>query len=88
MARASRGYRSGVEQEPLFSTEQGSAGALIPPRPSLKSRDRGTPVESDLAPMVMATVHPSSILRSDNREAEMQLFVEDLRRVAEALRAG
>jgi uracil-DNA glycosylase len=52
------------------------------------SRDRGTPVESDLAPVVMATVHPSSILRSDNREAEMQLFVEDLRRVAEALQAG
>jgi DNA polymerase len=52
------------------------------------SRDRGVAVESDLAPVVMATVHPSSILRSDNREQELELFVEDLRRVAEALRAA
>ena len=51
------------------------------------SRDRGVPVESDLAPVVMATVHPSSILRSENREEETALFVEDLRRVAEALRS-
>jgi uracil-DNA glycosylase len=52
------------------------------------SKDRGVPVESDLAPVVMATVHPSSILRSDDREAEMAMFVEDLRRVAQALRAA
>ena len=52
------------------------------------SKQRGVPVESDVAPVVMATVHPSSILRSDDREAEMALFVEDLRRVAEALRAA
>jgi uracil-DNA glycosylase len=51
------------------------------------SKDRGVPVESDLAPVVMATVHPSSILRSDDRDAEMALFVEDLRRIAAALRA-
>jgi uracil-DNA glycosylase len=51
------------------------------------SKDRGVPVESDLAPVVMATVHPSSILRSDERDAEMALFVEDLRRIAAALRA-
>ena len=52
------------------------------------SKQRGVPVESDVAPVVMATVHPSSILRSDDREAEMALFVEDLRRAAEALRAA
>ena len=52
------------------------------------SKQRGVPVESDLAPVVMATMHPSSILRSDNREAEFALFVEDLSRVAEALRAA
>jgi uracil-DNA glycosylase family protein len=51
------------------------------------SKERGVPVESELAPVVMATVHPSAILRSDDREAEMGLFVEDLRRVAEVLRA-
>jgi uracil-DNA glycosylase len=52
------------------------------------SKERGVPVESDLAPVVMATVHPSSILRSENREQELALFVEDLRRVAEALRTA
>jgi uracil-DNA glycosylase family protein len=52
------------------------------------SKQRGVPVDSDLAPVVMATVHPSAILRSDDREAEMAMFVEDLRRVAEALRAA
>lgn len=52
------------------------------------SKDRGVPVESDLAPVVMATVHPSSILRSENREEETALLVEDLRRVAEALRSA
>jgi uracil-DNA glycosylase family protein len=51
------------------------------------SRDRGVPVESDLAPVVMATVHPSSILRADDREQEMAMFVEDLRRLAQTLRS-
>ena len=42
---------------------------------------RGVPVESPLAPVVLATVHPSSILRvkeSEDRELEMNKFVEDL----------
>ena len=52
------------------------------------SKDRGQPVESDLAPVVMATVHPSSILRSDNREAEFALLVEDLKQVADAVRTA
>jgi uracil-DNA glycosylase family protein len=49
------------------------------------SKDRGVPVESELAPVVMATVHPSSILRADDRETEMAMFVEDLKQVAKAL---
>jgi uracil-DNA glycosylase family protein len=49
------------------------------------TRERGRPVESDLAEQVLATVHPSSILRSDpeTREREYAAFVEDLRVVAE-----
>jgi uracil-DNA glycosylase family protein len=46
---------------------------------------RGVPVESDLAPTVIATVHPSSILRAPDEEARrqaMQDFVADLRAVA------
>jgi DNA polymerase len=46
---------------------------------------RGELVESPLAPNVLATVHPSSILRSDNREAEFAAFVDDLRKVPELL---
>jgi hypothetical protein len=42
-----------------------------------------------LAPYVMATVHPSSLLRapdSETREREMVRFVADLSLVAEVLR--
>ena len=48
------------------------------------SRDRGKPVESALAPHVIATVHPSSILRAQDdqsRQSQMESFVEDLRQV-------
>jgi uracil-DNA glycosylase family protein len=48
---------------------------------------RGQPLESDLAPVVVATIHPSAILRgsdSDAREAQRELFTEDLRVAAEA----
>ena len=51
------------------------------------TRERGRPVESDLAAHVIATVHPSSILRSDpeTREQEYAAFVEDLKVVAQFL---
>jgi uracil-DNA glycosylase len=54
------------------------------------TQQRGTLVESPLAPMVMATVHPSSILRArgdESRRVEMKRFVEDLRAAADALSA-
>ena len=48
------------------------------------SRQRGEPVDSDLAEHVLATVHPSSILRADpdQREREYAEFVRDLKTVA------
>lgn len=52
------------------------------------TQQRGRPVESDLAPLVTATIHPSAILRArteDDRQAERHAFTEDLRVVAEAL---
>ncbi len=51
------------------------------------SVDRGRPVESKLAPVVLATVHPSALLRADDdvRDQEIGRFTEDLRRAAEAL---
>ena len=47
---------------------------------------RGRPVESDVAPFVTATIHPSAILRArddDTRHAERRAFTEDLRAVAD-----
>jgi uracil-DNA glycosylase family protein len=51
------------------------------------SRQRGELVESDLAENVIATVHPSSILRADDetREREYRELVRDLQKVAELL---
>ncbi len=49
------------------------------------SRDRGQFFESELGPLVMATVHPSAILRSDDRPGEMRAFIADLRPAAEKL---
>jgi DNA polymerase len=49
------------------------------------TKARGRVVESDLAPKVLATVHPSSILRADDRKTQMRLFVEDLQVVAKLL---
>jgi len=50
--------------------------------------DRGAFVTSPLAPLVMATVHPSSILRApddETRRDELKRFTADLRKVARAL---
>lgn len=52
------------------------------------TRDRGTLVASDLSPHVMATIHPSSILRapySREREQQRKEFVRDLKKVADLL---
>jgi DNA polymerase len=51
------------------------------------TKERGRPIESDLAEQVLATIHPSAILRGDpeTREQEYAAFVADLRTVAELL---
>jgi DNA polymerase len=46
------------------------------------TRERGKVLESEFAPRVVATVHPSSLLRQpdeESREREYALFVKDLR---------
>jgi len=53
------------------------------------TRSRGSLIESDLAPYVTATVHPSSILRARGDEArarEYGLFVDDLKVAADLMR--
>jgi DNA polymerase len=51
---------------------------------------RGKPWDTDIAPNVFVTVHPSAILRhpeATQRDEEYRQFVDDLRRVAQFLRA-
>jgi DNA polymerase len=53
------------------------------------SRQRGVLVVSPLAQRVLATVHPSSLLRApddETRRRETERFVQDLKKVARALR--
>jgi uracil-DNA glycosylase len=53
------------------------------------TQQRGTFVESPLAPLVTATVHPSSILRAPDDEArreEMREFIADLKKIRKVLK--
>jgi uracil-DNA glycosylase len=52
------------------------------------TQHRGELLDSDLAPIVTATIHPSAILRGPDdatRQQEREAFAEDLRVVAQAL---
>jgi uracil-DNA glycosylase family protein len=67
-----------------------AAQALIDPAFKVTQR-RGEPVPSPLAPVMMATVHPSAILRAGDeasRRTAMGAFVRDLRVAARHLRKG
>lgn len=53
------------------------------------TQHRGEWLSSEIAPNVIATVHPSSILRApdeDSRHEEMKRFVADLKKVAAAVK--
>jgi DNA polymerase len=61
-----------------------AAQALLGPQFRV-TRERGKLIESPLAPFVMATIHPSSILRApdaETRQLEHQHFVNDLKILA------
>jgi len=52
------------------------------------TRCRGRPLDSDIAPCVMATIHPAAILRAPDgeaRQAEREAFTRDLEAVAAQL---
>jgi len=64
-----------------------AAQALLGPKFKV-SKQRGQFIESALAPYILATVHPSSILRApddETRHAEKRRFVDDLKKVAHVL---
>jgi DNA polymerase len=76
-----------VRPEALVLLGATAAKALIGPSFRI-TRERGRPLDSDLADLVLATAHPSSILRQrtdEDRYEERRLFTEDLKLVAEAL---
>ena len=76
-----------VKPEVLVCLGASAAQALLG-RDFSVTRQRGELVASKLAPKVMATVHPSSILRapdSESRRAELSKFVADLKKAARVL---
>jgi DNA polymerase len=78
-----------VKPEALVLLGAVAATALLGPGFRL-TRARGVPLESDLAELVIATVHPSSILRSaddKSRKAARREFTRDLEVVAQFLQS-
>src|SRR6187549_4104142 len=64
-----------------------AAQALLGPKFRV-TKQRGEFIESTLAPYILATVHPSSILRApdeETRHLEKRRFVDDLKKVAHVL---
>ena len=69
-----------VEPELVVCLGATAAQALLGPSFRV-TQERGRVLRSPLAPRVLATVHPSSILRAEDeetREQEMQRFIADL----------
>ena len=80
------GELAAVEPRVLVCLGATAAQALLG-RQFRVTRERGKPVESDLAEHVLATIHPSAILRGDpeSREQEYAAFLADLKAVAKLL---
>ena len=79
-----------VRPQVLVALGATAAQALIGPSFRV-TKQRGEVFESALAPYLMATVHPSSILRAEDdaaRALEYDRFVEDLRVVVPLLDAA
>ncbi len=65
-----------------------AAQALLGPQFRV-TKQRGQFIESTLAPYVMATVHPSSILRApddDTRRLEYRRFIDDLKKLKRVIK--
>jgi uracil-DNA glycosylase family protein len=76
-----------VKPEVLVALGATAAQALLG-RQFRLMKQRGRPVDSDLAPHVLATVHPSSVLRAPDDESRRQAYddlVADLRAAAKLL---
>jgi uracil-DNA glycosylase len=77
-----------VRPEVLVCLGATAAQSLLGKNFSVKRR-RGEFVDSPLAPYVMATVHPSSILRAvdaESRRSQKEAFAKDLAKISQLLR--
>ena len=76
-----------VRPEALVLLGATAAKALVGPKVSV-TRDHGVPLASELAPLVVATIHPSAVLRARDRaarDASLAGLVGDLHAVADRL---
>jgi DNA polymerase len=67
-----------------------AAQAVVGPQVRV-TRDHGVPLESELAPLVVATIHPSAVLRAQGGAARDEIYsglVADLGAVARRLSVG
>ena len=62
-----------------------TAGQALLGRQFRVTKQRGELIDSPLAEYVLATIHPSAILRAEDRDREYAGFVTDLTKVAELL---
>jgi uracil-DNA glycosylase len=62
-----------------------TAGQALLGRQFRVTKQRGELLDSPLAEYVLATIHPSAILRAEDRDREYAGFVTDLEKVAELL---
>ena len=79
-----------VQPEVIVLLGATAAQALLGPSFRV-TRERGNFVRSNLAPHVMATVHPSSLLRIEDdgeRKEAIRVFVRELRKIAAVIRDG
>ena len=77
-----------VKPEVIVALGATAAQALLGPQFRV-TKQRGQFIESTLAPYVMATVHPSSILRApddETRRLEYRRFADDLKKLARVIK--
>lgn len=77
-----------IKPDVLVALGATAAQSLIGPQFRV-TKQRGEFLESPLAPYVMATVHPSSILRApddETRQLEYRRFVDDLKKLARVIK--
>ena len=77
-----------VKPEVIVALGATAAQALLGPQFRV-TKQRGQFIESTLAPYVMATVHPSSILRApddETRHLEYRRFVDDLKKLSSVIK--